>query len=457
MVPQMTYFAHARAILTLGLPLVGGQLGQIAIQVTDTVMVGWYSVTALAAVVLASSYFFVVFIVASGFAWAVVPLVAQAAEAGDDVQVRRVTRMGLWLSMMLSAALMPLMIWSGPILDFLGQEEAVVKGAQEYLRIAGWGLIPAMGVMVFKSYLAALERTRVVLWVIIAAALVNAGLNYLLIFGRFGFPELGIAGAAIASVAVHVVTVVLLVLYAVRAFPEHRLLQRLWRPDWSASEQVFRLGWPIGLTNLSESGLFAASALMMGWLGALPLAAHGIALQIASATFMFHLGLSNAATVRAGRAIGRKDPEHLRRGGIVAIALSVGFSTITVGIFLMWPDVLVGAFIDPAEPARDEIIAIGMILMVLAAIFQLTDGLQVMALGLLRGVQDTRQPMILAAISYWGVGFPSSYILGFVLDWQARGVWLGLVTGLGVAALLLLYRFWRHAVPQAFAASRKTG
>jgi MATE family multidrug resistance protein len=210
---------------------------------------------------------------------------------------------------------------------------------------------------------------------------------------------------------------------------------------------VFKLGVPIGLTSLSETVLFASSAIMMGRLGMVPLAAHGIALQLASMTFMLHLGLSNAATVRAGNAFGRKDWSHMARGGVVALALSAFIAVLTIVLFVALPEPLIAAFLDPDDPARAEIISMGITLLILAAIFQLVDGAQVVALGLLRGVQDAGMPMILAAVSYFGIGLPAAYVLGFVADWGATGIWIGLVLGLTVAAVLLNNRFWFQMIP----------
>ncbi len=438
----MTFRAHLRAMLTLGLPLIGSHLAQFAVQVVDTVMLGWYDVEALAAVVLAGTFFFVLFIVGSGFAWAVMPMVAAASEAGDDTQVRRVTRMGLWISMAVAALVLPMLIFSAPILRAIGQDAALSGIAQDYLRIAGWGLFPALGVMVLKSYLAALERTRIVLWVTILAALLNAVLNYALIFGNWGAPELGVRGAAIASVALQGASVVILALYAARSLPQHRLFHRLWRPDREALAQVFRMGWQISLTSLAETGLFSASTVIMGWIGTLQLAAHGIAIQIVSAFFMVHVGLANAATVRAGRALGRRDEFGLRRGAAGAITLSFAFSVVSVLVFLALPRTLIGLFLDPDEVLRDDILIIGTRLLAVAALFQLADAAQVMALGVLRGVQDTKQPMLYAAFSYWVVGVPLSYGLGIVWGLGGVGVWLGLVVGLTLAAATMMTRFW---------------
>ena len=448
MVAAPTYRARARALLSLGLPLIGGHLGQYAIHATDTLMLGWYDVTALAAGVLGQTLFFLSFLLGAGFAWAVMPMVAAAgAEGGDESTIRRVTRMGLWLSTLYAAVAIPVLLQAEAIFLLLGQPADVSALAGDYLDIAAWGLWPALLMTVLRSYLSALERAQVVLWITLGAAAVNVGVNWVFIFGNLGAPELGIRGAAWASNTVQVVWFGAMALYAARAFAGHALFARMWRPDRAAFVQVFRLGWPIGLTNLAEVGMFSATAVMVGWLGAVPLAAHGIAIQIASATFMVHLGLSNAATIRAGRAFGQRDAAGLGREARLAVAVSGLFAALTVAVFLAVPERLIGLFLDPADPARPEIMALGVPLMAMAALFQLMDAGQVMALGLLRGVQDTRVPMIHATISYWAVGMPASYLFGFVMGWGAVGVWAGLVVGLTCAAALLSHRFWSRALP----------
>ena len=439
---NMSYPAHAKAVATLGLPLVGGHLAQIAIGVTDTVMLGWYGVDALAAVTLAASYFFVLFLMGAGFAFAVMPMVATFDAEEDEVSIRRVTRMGLWLSIAYSVAIMPIMIWSESLFLFLGQEPTVAADAQQYLRIAGFGMFPWLVAMVFKSYLAALERTQVVFWIAVLATVCNGLINYALIFGNWGAPEMGIQGAAIASVFTQLIGMLGVVVYAILVLPQHQLFVGFWRADWEMLMRVFRLGVPIGFTGLSETGLFTATAVMMGWLGTVPLAAHGIALQCAGITFMLHLGISNVATIRAGNAFGRGDREHLAKGAYVVFAMSLVAALLTIVGFLLWPEPLVLAFMQPSEPARDQILIIGVGLLAMAALFQLVDGAQVIALGLLRGVQDTKVPMYMAAFSYWGIGMPCSYIFGFVLGYEGIGVWMGLVVGLASAAILLSVRFW---------------
>lgn len=433
---------HMRAHLRLGLPLIGSHIAQLSITLTDAMMLGWYDVETLGAQVLASEVFFVLFIFGSGFALAVMPMVASADAAGDGAQVRRVTRMGAWASVLFGIAILPVFLSGRPLFELLGQEKLIAELGGAYLAIAGWGILPALLVMVLKSFLSALERTQVVLWVTVGAVGLNIVLNYALIFGNWGFPELGIRGAAIASVTVNAASFLALAVYAARKTPEHALFQRVWRPDWEAFGDVFRLGAPIGVTMLAESALFMASSIMMGWISALALAAHGIALMIASVTFMLYLGLANAATVRAGQEWGRGDIANLRQGA-KAVSLLVGaISIVTVTVFLTLPEPLIILFMDPDEPNREAVLALGVVLMAGAALFQFMDAAQALALGLLRGVHDTKAPMWIAAFSYWGVGVTASYWLGFSMGLGGIGIWLGLAIGLAFAGVLLMARFW---------------
>ncbi|MFN3645308.1 MAG: MATE family efflux transporter [Gemmobacter sp.] len=444
---RLPYHAHARALLVLGLPLIGSHVAQMALHVTDTVMLGWYGVLPLAAGVLGASSFFLLFMLGSGFAHAVMPLVAAAMGAGDETRVRRDTRMGLWLSIGYGAAIYPVFWFSGPLLLALGQDAQVSALAQDYLRIAGLGMVPALMVMVLRSWLSALEHTRVVLAVTLLGVAVNAALNWALIFGNWGAPELGLAGAAVASVLVQVVTLVAVAGYGALhpGLRRFRILQRLWRPDWPAMRLVFRLGWPIGLTSLMEGGLFHAAALMMGWIGTVELAAHGIALEITAVTFMIHVGLSNAATIRTGRAEGEGDARALRDGAAVALVLSQGIGLFIIATFVLAPEPLIRLFLDMGDPDAGRIVAYGSLLLLCAAAFQVADAAQVMALGLLRGIRDTRVPMLIAALCYWVIGIPASYGMAFGLGWGGVGLWLGLVLGLSLTAAALLVRFWMRA------------
>jgi MATE family multidrug resistance protein len=442
--PAQTYPQHIRAALKLALPLTLSNVAQYAIHMTDALMLGWYNVTDLAAATLASSLYFVIFIVGAGFAQAVTPVVAAAAEAGDITTARRATRMAVWLSIIYGAIVVMPFFVAEPILIAMGQTPAVAAAGADYLWIIALGMIPALIVMVLKSFLVALEMTAMILWSTVIAAVLNIALNYVLIFGNFGAPELGIQGAAIASVTMQIATVFVLGVYVLRRLPDYQLMRNPFRPDPQIMARVFRLGVPIGLTSLAEGGLFTASAIMMGWIGEIPLAAHGIALQITSMTFMVHIGLSQAATVRAGRAVGRRNETALRRGGIAATTLSGVFVAMTIAVFLGAPEPLIGIFVDADSPVRADVVVLGVSLLAMAALFQLVDAAQVMALGLLRGIQDTAVPMMIAAVSYWVIGIPTSYLMAFTLGWGPQGLWLGLVVGLAFAAVALTSRFWRR-------------
>lgn len=442
--PRTSVGGQARALLSLGLPLVGSHVAQMLIAVTDTLMLGWYDVTDLAALSVSGPMFFIIFIFGSGFAWAVTPMVASALSQDDERQIRRVTRMGLWLSILFGSVVIPLFFFAEPIFLAIGQDPDVARQAGLYMPWLGVGILPALMVQVLKSYLSALELTRAILLAVIGAAILNAGVNYLLIFGNLGAPELGITGAGIASLTSHIVSLVALVLYAVRKRPDHALFQNLHRPDPEILRDVFMIGLPIGFTLLAEVGLFAASSVMMGWLGEIPLAAHGIALQIASLTFMIPLGLSQAVTVRVGRAWGKSDPEALRNAALAGMVLA-GIAVIaTIAAFLIVPGFLIGLFVDPDDPQRPAILATGVSLLAIAALFQLVDFGQVMGLGMLRGVQDTRVPMVMAIVSYWLIGLPVAYLFGFVLNWGGVGIWLGLTFGLAAACVGMQTRFWRR-------------
>jgi len=444
MAREMTLTAHASATLTLGLPLIGSSLAQMALHVADTVMMGWYGVVPLAALVLGSSSFFILFVLGSGFAKAVMPLVALARAEGDEAQVRRDARMGLWLSAAFGVLIYPVFWWSEPILLALGQTAEVSAMARDFLWIAGLGMIPALWVAVLQSWLAALGRTQVVLWVTLAAVGLNVAVGWALIFGNWGAPELGVRGAAIATLSVQVASLAALGLYAalLPALRPYRLFQRFWRVDGPALRGVFRLGWPIGLTGIAEGGLFQASALMMGWVGTVELAAHGIALEAAAVAFMIHVGLSSAATIRIAGFAGTGDARALRDAATVALVLSGVVAAVVIAIFLTHPAGVIGLFVDKTKPESGAIIEFGVTLLVMAALFQTADAMQVMALGLLRGVQDTKVPMVLAAVSYWLIGIPASYVLAFPLGLGGIGLWAGLVIGLVAAGGSLMARFW---------------
>jgi MATE family multidrug resistance protein len=442
---------HFGATLSLGLPLVGAQVAQMGIGVTDAVMIGWLGAPELAAATLATTLFFNVLMFGAGFTYAVLPMVAQSRARGDDRAVRRATRMGLWIVTAFSAAMMVPLSFLEPILIALGQEPLVADLAAQYSLIMQWSLFPALWVMALRSLLSALEHARIVLWATLAAVVFNAILNYALIFGHFGAPRLELQGAAIASVASSMFSFVVLLIYClwVPAVSRFEIMVRLWRPDWQALGEIARLGLPISLTLVAETGMFAAGSIIMGWYGAATLAAHGIALQISALVFMVPLGFSYAATVRVGHAFALHRFADVKRAALVVLAISVGFSTLSALAFLAFPEPLIRAFQDPADPDAAAVLAQGIVLLAMAASFQLVDGVQATASGLLRGLKDTRIPAMMAVFSYWCVGFPAALVLGEYFGFRGPGVWAGLAIGLAFAAVLLTVRFFRMAARAA--------
>lgn len=440
----LTLQSHLRRIAALGLPLIGSQLAQYAIQLTDTLMLGRYAIDALAAQVLASSLFATFLLMGSGFAFAVLPIIAAAAVRGETRQVRRVTRMALWLSIGFGACCMPIFVLAGPIFRGLGQSEAIAAAGGDYLALQGWSIFPALGIMVLRSFLSALDRARIVLWTTLLAVAVNAAANYVLIFGNLGAPEMGLVGAAWASLLSTAAAFAAIAVYAARAFPGYEVFRNPLRPDPEALGRVLRLGWPIGLTILAEVGLFTAASVMMGWIDAVALAAHGIAMQIITAIFMVHVGLSQVATIRVGNALGSGDGAELRRGAASVLGVSMLVALLTILLFLAMPQPLVAAFLGRDEPSRAEVLSLGVKLLAAAAVFQLMDALQVMTLALLRGVEDTRVPMIVSVFSYWAVGAPMAWLLGFPAGLGGVGIWLGLACGLALAGAGHSWRFWRR-------------
>jgi len=439
-----SWSSHIRATVALGVPLVGAQLAQMAIHTTDVILVGWLGTTELASVVIATQLFFTVFIFGSGFTSAVVPLVAQALGRSDSIGVRRSVRMGLWVVLAYCVLTAPLLWFSEPILLALGQAPDVAANAQSYLRIAQWGVFPALGLMAIRSFVTGLEKGGIVLYVTIGMFIMNAIVAYVLIFGHFGAPALGLHGAATASVVANVTGFLIAVAY-VESQPKMRAYEifvRFWRPDWSMVKEIVWLGLPISFTILAETSLFAAASLLIGTIGKLELAAHGIALQLASIAFMIPLGLSQVATVRVGLANGRNDLIGVRRAAVAVLVISVVFTAVGSVLYATVPRALGGLFLDVRHGEAGAVLTLAVPLIMIAGAFQLVDGLQSVGAGLLRGLKDTRVPMILALIAYWPIGFACAWVFAFPLGFKGPGVWFGFVTGLAAAAVFLCGRFW---------------
>ncbi len=443
---EKTFGDHVRATLVLGLPLVGAQVAQMAIGVTDTIMIGWLGAKPLAASVLGTQLFFMVYIFGAGLAFAVIPISANALGAGDERAVRRCVRMGLWAVTIFSVFGFLFMRQSNAIFTFLGQEMDNILLAEDYLRVAMWGILPSLLGTTLRSFLTALELARVVLLATIGGVVLNIILNYALIFGHLGAPRLEIVGAAWASVGTQTLIFLILMVYILvkKQTSEYGIFTRIWVSDWPAMAELSRLGTPISIAILAEVGLFHAASIMMGWIGTIQLAAHGVAIQIAAVAFMIPLGFGNAATVRIGNAFGKNNNLAVGRAGYAALFVVLSITIFVAAIILFFPRYLTSLFLDMNNPDAAQVLAYSIPLLLVAAAFQFADSLQGVLVGVLRGLKDINVPMKLGIISYWLIGVPAAYILAFPLGLGGVGLWIGLAFGLTMASIFLMWRFYHR-------------
>jgi MATE family multidrug resistance protein len=437
--------AELGATVKLALPMALTQLGQIAMLTTDVLLVGRLGAEAVAAVALGANFFFLLFIVGMGIVTATAPLAAQAYGARDARSVRRVTRMGLWAGLIVGFPSSLVLSMGEPVFVAIGQDAKLAALAGEYLSTLLWCSVPAIWLIALRNFVSALNRPRSALWVMLAGIPLNAVLVYALVFGRLGMPEMGIAGAGLATTLVQIAMVAIQAAIAAwgRPFREYRIFAGWWRPDWPRLRDIFTLGVPIFVSFMLEAGVFIAAVVLMGWLGTVPLAAHQIAVQIASVTFMVPFGIAQAATVRVGHAVGRGDAAGVRRAGWTGIALGTAFMGLMAILLFATRFDLPALFLDSAKENGAAVIALAASLLIFAALFQMADGVQAIAMGALRGMSDARIPMLLAALSYWVIGFSLAYALGFPAGMGAVGIWIGLSVGLACAATLLALRFRR--------------
>ncbi|HEX2555892.1 MAG TPA: MATE family efflux transporter [Microvirga sp.] len=445
---RRAWIAEIRATLALSWPIVLTNLAQTGLLTTDVMLMGWLGPDALAAGALATNLYHALMIFGIGLVSATSPLVAEELGRRRHAvrEVRRTVRQGLWSAVTITVPIW-LAAWNGEaILVAIGQEPALAAAAGEYMRALMWSLLPFLFYLVLRSYLAALQRPGWALAIGLVAVLVNLSFAYGFMFGALGLPRLGLVGAGIATTLSS--TFMFLGLAAVvsldRRFRRYHLFGRFWRADWARYRALWRIGVPIGLTLAFEVTVFNAAALLMGRIGASELAAHAVALQIASLAFMVPLGVSQAVTVRVGRAYGAGDPGGVTRAGWTAFALGTGFMAFTALLMMAVPRTLVGFFLDTGNPANERVVAFALSFLMMAALFQLVDGAQAVGAGMLRGLQDTRVPMIYAAIGYWGVGLPVGVALGFGTSLRGVGIWIGLALGLAVVAGLMLWRWMRR-------------
>jgi MATE family multidrug resistance protein len=429
--------------LKLAVPIALTQLGQIAMMTTDLALIGRLGGEAVAAAALAHTVFFVSFTFGMGLVSAVAPLAAQAFGARDPRMVRRALRVGLWAALLISLPMMALPLFGEQILLTLGQAAATAHLAQKYLLGLAWGITPALGFLAIRGFMGAVNRPEPGLWITLAAIPANALLVYFLIHGAWGLPRLELFGAGLATTIISFGMFLAALWFAVsrRPFRKYRVLGRIWRVDWTLMRRLIAIGAPISVAFLLEYGLFGAAGLLMGLIGTTALAAHQIALQIAAILFMVPLGIGIAATVRVGHAVGRNDASAVRRAGFVATLIGIVFMSVMTLAVILGRFAIARFFFGEAAESAGAVIDLTATLLLVGATFFIADGIQTVVAGALRGLNDTTVPLLLAAISYWLVGFPAGCGLGFRTELGAIGVWIGLSCGTAVYAVLLILRF----------------
>jgi MATE family multidrug resistance protein len=446
--PSTPLRAEIRATLALALPLILGNFAQNAINTTDVIMLGRYDVDALAASALGVNLYFALAMFAVGIVMAASPLIAAAR--GKRVHPvrdsRRTVRQAIWLSVMVCIPIWAVIWNTEAVMLLFGQDPEISAQAAIYNRIVMWGILPFLIFVVLRLYVSALERP---IWGVIVT-IIGVGFNiiadWLLIFGPGPFPELGLEGAAIASLMSNTVLMLgmIFVTTGLKPFRRYHLLANFWRSDWPRLWHITKLGLPIAIMLTLEVTIFSAAIFLMGLIDRESVAAHAIALQIAAVAFMIPLGLSQAATVRVGYYYGREDREGVRLAGLVAYGLGVGAAFLLALIMIVIPGPLVGLFMEEGVGPGSRVFDLAVSFLFIAAMFQLADGIQAVGAGVLRGLQDTRWPMLYAGFGYWVVGIGVAVGLGFYAGYDGIGIWIGLAAGLGVAAILLTARWMRR-------------
>ena len=441
------WLIEARALIALAAPMAAAQLAQMAVMTTDVILLGRLSREALAAAAIGNTVYYFAWLLGSGPGFAVSPVIAQilGARPRDRARVRATVRMGLWVTMLASLPLMIIMLNARWLLGHLGQEPGLARDAGLFVSMLAFGLPFTLGYQALRSFAAALGKPGASLWVMLAAIVFNGVAGYGLIFGHFGLPRLGLVGSGLATAgsAIFAFVAMLVVIWLTPGLRAYRVFRRAHRPVPVKIRELVRLGLPIGVMNIFEAMLFNTMTLVMGTFGATAVAAHQIALNFASITFMVPLGIGMASTVRVGVAVGRGDLAAARRAGVTAMVLAVGFISLVAVAMVLFGAQIAGLYLGSGRDGDEAVIVLATQFLLVAAAFQVFDALQVVGAHALRGLKDARMPMVLAGVSYWLAGAPVCILLGVGLKMQGLGIWIGLAFGLAVAAAAMVWRFHR--------------
>jgi len=439
------WLSEIRATLALAWPMVLTNIAQTAMTATDVMLLGRLSPEALAAGTLGHNLYFLFTIFGMGLVIASSPMMARAIGRKHRVvrDVRRTVRQGLWLAIAISIPMWIILWWTEEILLLMTDNAPLSAAANEYMRTLQWAMLPFFGYIVLRSFIAALERPRWAPVIALLAVGFNALAAWSLIFGHFGLPQLGLYGAGIATSLSSLLLFLGMTAVVVldRQFRRYHLFGNFWRADWQRLGVMLKLGLPIAGILTFEVSIFNISAILMGRFDTATVAAHSIAISIASLSFMVPMGLGQAVTIRVGLALGRRDVEGIARAGWTALSGSIAFMAFMALLMLLAPHMLIGAFLNVHAPENQAVVASATLFLMFAAIFQIADGAQAVTAGMLRGLHDTTLPMIYAAAGYWLIGMSLSFILGFYFHLGGAGIWMGLCAGLLVVAILLFFRW----------------
>jgi len=430
--------SHLKETVIIAVPVSIGQLGHIMLGVVDSFMVGRLGAEPLAAAALANGIFFLLMVLGIGMSHAITVLVAIAKGENNDEYCGVILRQSLVVNIIFSLLLTFLVVLASQNLEYLNQDPKVAQLTSSYLEILGFSILPFMVFQTFRQFVEGFSDTKPPMYVAIFANLINFFVNWLLIFGNWGFPELGLNGAGFATLSTRIFMAAVMMLYALKSkkYLQYDSSLRFKTVDFKVMKKIINIGFPSGIIYCFEVGAFTFAAVMVGWLGSKSLAAHQIALNLASISYMVVLGISSAATIRVGNALGRKDYPNVKRAGFSAIFLGAGFMSLTGLTFIIFHKFLPTLYIEDVS-----VINLASSLIIIAALFQLSDGIQAVGIGVLKGLTDVKLPMFITLLAYWIIALPVGYLLAFKMNYDIIGIWIGLFLGLTIAATLFVVRF----------------
>jgi len=430
---------HFRETINLAVPVVIGQVGITLMGIVDSAMVGRVGAASLAAASISGGFFFIITVVGLGIISSITPLVAIAVGSFNDAAPGKLFKQGFWVTVITSAILNLIVYFGAEVIHYMDQPPDVAELAISYTRIISFSILPMLLFICYKQFIEGLSFTRPAMVIALAANLVNFFFNWILIYGNLGAPSLGLDGAGVATLLSRIFMFVSLAYFVHRSTKFSRFGLKILPyggPDEHGRE-ILRLGLPSGFQSFFEVGFFALSAFMVGWIGKNSLASHQIAMNVASTTYLVCLGISTAGTIRVGNALGAGNISEVKRAGSVAIYLGVGFMLLSGILLVIFKSVIPLLYTN--EP---KVLEIASTLLTIAALFQVFDGSQAVALGVLRGIKEVKIPTVITFIAYWLIGLPAALLLGFVLNLGTKGIWFGMSISLIASSVMLNSRFF---------------